>query len=77
MNPALAALRHHVSGAIERGEGEAVYCKPVYGPRAVYSDTLGRWYISDDGTTWIALSARVKRWATAMKQARARFGGAA
>jgi hypothetical protein len=77
MNPALAALRHHVSGAIKRGEGEAIVCQPVYGPRAVYSGILGRWYISDDGITWLPLSASVQRWATAMEKARARFGGGA
>lgn len=27
-NPALAALRHHITGAIERGEGEAIVAIP-------------------------------------------------
>ncbi len=77
MNPALAALRHHVSGAIERGEGEPVECQPVYGPHVIWSKHMGRWYISDDGVTWIALPRSVKTWLTATRQARARFGGGA
>ena len=49
MNP-LERLRHHVTGAIERGEAQAIVCQPV----TRYQFQLGRWYISDDsGLSWI------------------------
>jgi len=42
-NPALSALRHHVTGAIERGEAQAIAGIP-YVPR---QHTPGPWSLSD------------------------------
>ena len=50
-NPALSALRHHVTGAIARGEAQAITEVPA-SPRAAH--TPGPWYLNPRG--WVVQS---------------------
>ena len=50
-NPALSALRHHVSGAIARGEAQAITESPA--PTSP-SHTPGPWYLNPRG--WVVQS---------------------
>ncbi len=53
-NPLLAKLRHHVTGAIERGEGVAIAGIPATNPTASF--TPGPWTLhtgSQTGNVWI------------------------
>ena len=50
-NPALSALRHHVTGAIARGEAQAITEVPAT-PRPAH--TPGPWYLNSRG--WVVQS---------------------
>ena len=50
-NPALSALRHHVTGAIARGEAQAITEVPA-SPRPAH--TPGPWYLNPPG--WVVQS---------------------